>query len=120
MAILRRCAIRVSRLPYRALRAAGNPAKTAEFEAHLRQLKLSCLGSAQWRPNLRKSAANQGVKQATQPFVWFFDDDILFEPKCMERLGCAIEADAGLGAVNAMIVNQRYQLPGQVAGPCSP
>src|SRR6266404_1666043 len=23
---------------------------------------------------------NQGVAQATKPFVWFFDDDIIFEP----------------------------------------
>ena len=65
----------------------------------------------------RRSGAKESgcVKQAAQPFVWFFDDDIVFEPKCMERLGRAIEADAGLGGVNAMIVNQRYQPPGLVS-----
>src|SRR5882724_5823269 len=45
---------------------------------------------------------NQGVAIATQPFICFFDDDILFEPECMERLWRAIESDAKLGGVNAM------------------
>src|SRR2546423_1251856 len=26
---------------------------------------------------------NQGVALATQPFIWFFDDDVLFEPNCV-------------------------------------
>jgi glycosyltransferase involved in cell wall biosynthesis len=55
---------------------------------------------------------NQGVAMATQPFIWFFDDDILFEPECVSRLWRAIQADSKLGGVNAMIVNQRYQPPG--------
>ncbi len=58
---------------------------------------------------------NQGVAIATQPFVWFFDDDILFEPECVARLWRAIESDEALGGVNAMIVNQRYQPPGRVS-----
>lgn len=58
---------------------------------------------------------NQGVAIATQPFVWFFDDDILFEPECVARLWRAIESDAALGGVNATIVNQRYQPPGRVS-----
>lgn len=58
---------------------------------------------------------NQGVAFATQPFVWFFDDDILFEPECVARLWRAIEFDETLGGVNAMIVNQRYQPPGRVS-----
>src|SRR5438477_9639425 len=44
---------------------------------------------------------NQGVAQATKPFVWFFDDDIIFEPNCAERLWNAIESDRQLGGVNA-------------------
>jgi len=55
---------------------------------------------------------NQGVAHATQPFIWFFDDDIIFQPNCAQRLWRAIELDRQLGGVNAMIVNQRYQPPG--------
>jgi len=57
---------------------------------------------------------NQGVAVATQPLIWFFDDDVLFEPDCVRRLWSAIESDRQLGGVNAMIVNQRYQSPGAV------
>lgn len=70
-------------------------------------LRATTLGAAAQR--------NQGVAAATQPFVWFFDDDILFEPECVARLWRAIEADGGLGGVNATIVNQRYRPPGAVS-----
>ena len=55
---------------------------------------------------------NQGIARATQSVMWFFDDDILFEPECMARLWRALQSDADLGGVNAMITNQRYQTPG--------
>src|SRR6266404_8412024 len=58
---------------------------------------------------------NQGVAHASQPCVWFFDDDIIFEPNCVPRLWGAIESNRQLGGVNAMIVNQRYQPPGFVS-----
>jgi glycosyltransferase involved in cell wall biosynthesis len=58
---------------------------------------------------------NQGCALATQPVVWFFDDDITFEPECVARLWSALQSDAGLGGVNAMITNQRYQSPGRVS-----
>jgi glycosyltransferase involved in cell wall biosynthesis len=58
---------------------------------------------------------NQGVVIATRPFIWFFDDDIVFEPECVSRLWGAIVSDCGLGGVNAMITNQRYQPPGRVS-----
>jgi glycosyltransferase involved in cell wall biosynthesis len=70
-----------------------------------------------WRPALHLGAAaqrNQGVALATQPFIWFFDDDILFEPECVERLWAAIESDETLGGVNAMITNQSYPTPGRL------
>src|SRR5882724_9869052 len=57
---------------------------------------------------------NQGVAVATQPLIWFFDDDVLFEPDCVRRLWSAIESDRQLGGVNAMIVNQRYHSSGAV------
>jgi glycosyltransferase involved in cell wall biosynthesis len=61
------------------------------------------------------SQRNQGVAVATQPFIWFFDDDIVFEPECVKRLWEAVQSDSMLGGVNAMIVNQRYQPPGFVS-----
>jgi GT2 family glycosyltransferase len=72
----------------------------------------------QWIPAAVAGAAaqrNQGVRQATQPFIWFFDDDVLFEPGCTEGLWKAINADPKLGGVNAMIVNQRYHPPGRIS-----
>jgi glycosyltransferase involved in cell wall biosynthesis len=70
-------------------------------------LRATTLGAAAQR--------NQGVAIAALPYIWFFDDDILFEPECVARLWRAIEADPGLGGVNAMITNQRYQPPGRVS-----
>jgi glycosyltransferase involved in cell wall biosynthesis len=70
-------------------------------------LRATTLGAAAQR--------NQGMATATQPFIWFFDDDILFEPECVARLWRAIKADPGLGGVNAMITNQRYQPPGRIS-----
>jgi glycosyltransferase involved in cell wall biosynthesis len=70
-------------------------------------LRATTLGAAAQR--------NQGVAMATQPFIWFFDDDILFEPDCVARLWRAIEVDPGLGGVNAMVTNQRYQPPGRIS-----
>ena len=58
---------------------------------------------------------NQGITAATQPFIWFFDDDILFEPDCVSRLWRAMEGDPQLGGVNAMITNQQYHPPGRVS-----
>ena len=74
------------------------------FPVSVRWLQAATAGAAAQR--------NQGVEQATQPFIWFFDDDIRFEPNCAERLWRAIESDRALGGVSAMIVNQRYQPPG--------
>jgi len=67
-------------------------------------LKAERLGAAVQR--------NQGVARATQGIIGFFDDDILFEPECLQRLWRAIDSDSALGGVNAMITNQRYLPPG--------
>jgi GT2 family glycosyltransferase len=64
-----------------------------------------------WLPaKLRGAAAqrNQGVAVANQPFIWFFDDDIVFKPECVRRLWDAIQSDQQLGGVNSTIVNQSY------------
>jgi len=58
---------------------------------------------------------NQGVAIATRPFIWFIDDDVVFESNCVQRLWGAVESDRQLGGVNAMIVNQRYQTPGAIS-----
>jgi GT2 family glycosyltransferase len=58
---------------------------------------------------------NQGVTLATQPVIAFFDDDIVFEKKCLAPLHKALMSDARMGAVNAMITNQRYLPPGWVS-----
>ena len=76
------------------------------------------LCSIRWVPaDIRGAAAqrNQGVAAATQPFLWFFDDDIVFEPDCVVRLWRAIDSDSSLGGVSATIINQRYQPPGRVS-----
>lgn len=58
---------------------------------------------------------NQAMAKATQPIIWFVDDDVLFEPDCIGKLYAALQHDACLGGVNAMITNQRYQPPGAVS-----
>lgn len=71
-----------------------------------------------WQMAAKQGAAvqrNQGVEIATQKFICLFDDDILFEPNCVEHLWNAIESDRQLGGVNAMIINQSYQSPGFVS-----
>jgi glycosyltransferase involved in cell wall biosynthesis len=83
-------------------------------EAAVNELSLR----VRWLKAVERGAAaqrNQGIEQATQPFIWFFDDDILFEENCVQRLWHTIGSDAGLGGVNAMIVNQRYETPGAVS-----
>jgi len=73
----------------------------------------SCV--VRWISAAQRGAAaqrNEGVAAATQPFIWFFDDDVLFEPDCVNALWDAMERDGRLGGVNAMITNQRYQSPG--------
>lgn len=79
----------------------------ASLRSELRWVKADRAGAAVQR--------NQGVRAATQPFIWFFDDDVLFEPNCLSSLWKAIDSDQKLGGVNAMIVNQRYRAPGAIS-----
>jgi glycosyltransferase involved in cell wall biosynthesis len=58
---------------------------------------------------------NQGIKSCSQQVIGFFDDDIVFEPNCLERLWNALQSDPGLGGVNAMITNQCYMTPGRAS-----
>jgi len=77
----------------------------------IRELNIVYLRAAQ------KGAAgqrNQGVAAAKHDFILFCDDDILFEPFCIERLWRAIHFKDNIGGVNAMITNQRYYPPGKL------
>lgn len=80
--------------------------------------KLASQNTVRWLRAEKLGAAvqrNQGLMSATQPFIWFFDDDILFEPDCVPRLWRTIEGDPRLGGVSAMITNQKYHPPGLVS-----
>jgi glycosyltransferase involved in cell wall biosynthesis len=85
-----------------------------EFANEVRRVRCEVTWS---RATIKGAAVqrNQGVAMASFPVVGFFDDDILFEPDCIERLWQALLADPQLGAVNAMITNQSYQPPGFVS-----
>ena len=54
-----------------------------------------------------------GLKHASESVVWFLDDDVILEDGVVERLWGGI-GQQGVGAVNAMISNQRYTKPGRV------
>lgn len=73
----------------------------------LRWVKATQAGAAHQR--------NQGIDLTEHNVIWFFDDDILFEPDCVVRLWQALQGDPDIGGVNAMIVNQKYQRPGTVS-----
>lgn len=96
--------------------ASDDMATRAEVEAFAVQVRGAC--DVRWMSaDIRGAAAqrNQGVAAASQPYLWFFDDDIVFEPKCVARLWRAIDSDGSLGGVSAMITNQRYQSPGWIS-----
>jgi GT2 family glycosyltransferase len=85
-----------------------------KFASELRTLDCCVL----WQPAILQGAAaqrNQGIGLASYPILGFFDDDILFEPNCISRLLRALESDATLGGVSAMITNQRYLPPGRIS-----
>jgi glycosyltransferase involved in cell wall biosynthesis len=58
---------------------------------------------------------HQAIAHATQNVIWLMDDDILLEPECLARLWTALQSDATIGGVSAMITNQRYSSPGWVS-----
>ena len=85
-------------------------------EAFGAQTGVAC--RVQWlRAEVAGAAAqrNQGLAVATQPVIWFFDDDILFEPQCVSRLWAALHSTDNVGGANAMITNQCYQSPGRAS-----
>jgi len=61
------------------------------------------------------SQRNQGVATATQPVIAFFDEDILFQPHCLDLLWQVLQSSADIGGVNATITNQQYHPPGRAS-----
>jgi glycosyltransferase involved in cell wall biosynthesis len=58
---------------------------------------------------------NEGMVACHHDLILFMDDDLLFERECIERLYEALQSNPELGGVNAMITNQKYQMPGKVS-----
>jgi glycosyltransferase involved in cell wall biosynthesis len=55
---------------------------------------------------------NYGVSLAQNKYIFFFDDDVIFYPNCIEKLWAGVQ-DKSVGGVNALIINQHYQKPGR-------
>lgn len=60
---------------------------------------------------VQRSQAIEGIKDTV---VFFFDDDIVFEPLCIERLWKCLQSDEQIGGVNALVTNQHYHDPGKL------
>lgn len=58
---------------------------------------------------------NQAIQHATQPYILFCDDDILFEPDCLAELWHVLEQDPDLGGVCSLITNCHYTPPGLIS-----
>lgn len=66
-------------------------------------------------PAETKGAAHQrmqGIQLAKSDFIFFMDDDIVFETDCVIRLFDGFTKGDRVGGVNAMITNQQYTSPG--------
>ena len=70
----------------------------------LRTIKASIAGAAPQR--------NQGFKSSTLPFVMFMDDDIFFQPRCMELMWAAIEKHDETCGVTPTYHGYGYHQPG--------
>lgn len=57
---------------------------------------------------------NEGLELVKTEFVFFMDDDILFEAGCIQNLWAAINHTNETGGVNAMITNQQYHTTGSI------
>lgn len=78
-----------------------------ELQARVGWVRAKIVGAAAQR--------NQGSALATQPFILFCDDDIVFKPGCIPLLWQALQSDPQIGGANAMIVNQSYHRPGMAS-----
>jgi glycosyltransferase involved in cell wall biosynthesis len=70
-----------------------------------------------YRKAVQRGAAaqrNTGIEEATEPAIFFLDDDLLFEPGCVEKMWKGFDFAPNVGGVNAMITNQKYTQPGRI------
>ena len=70
-----------------------------------------------YRMARQRGAASQrmeGLEGNINSVVFFLDDDIILEPGCIRGLWNCLQSDNRIGAVNAMITNQRYHTPGKL------
>ncbi len=58
---------------------------------------------------------NQAFRYASQPYILFMDDDILFEPECIAKLWTAINSDPHIGGACSLITNCHYEPPGRLS-----
>src|SRR5947208_16900193 len=66
----------------------SDDSSTRELVDGFRQ-RLAFTCCLKWMPaNICGAASqrNQGMRAATKPVIWFFDDDIVFEPHCVRGL----------------------------------
>jgi len=57
---------------------------------------------------------NQGIALVNTDVIFFFDDDIIFDPFCVERLWNCLQSGERTGGVNALVKNQHYLDPGRL------
>lgn len=77
---------------------------------------VNALFQLKYQPAHKKGAAVQriqGLNEATEPFIFFIDDDIVPEPDCLMHLWNCMQLHEKIGGVNAMITNQQYHTPGK-------
>jgi glycosyltransferase involved in cell wall biosynthesis len=79
-------------------------AADGRLPAPIRYLRAEVAGAAAQR--------NQGFAASTSPYVLFVDDDVEFEPNCLQRLYRAVADDPGVGGASTLIANDHYHPPG--------
>ncbi len=57
----------------------------------------------------------QGIRESTQSFILFMDDDVYLQPYCISKLWDAINLDDKTGGVNALIINQQFIPLGRIS-----
>lgn len=70
----------------------------------IKWIKATELGAAAQR--------NQGCTHVSDEIIGFFDDDILFEDRCVERMWKSMIESPDVGGVSALILNQQFSAPG--------
>lgn len=90
--------------------ASVSPVTVADLPVPPAGVQVLCLPAT-----VRGAAAqrNQALAAASRPYILFSDDDIDFEPGCIESLWQTLQADPACGACGCVITNQHYHPPGR-------